>query len=71
VTDVEAFVALQADQVGVERCGNCGGQRCLADSGFALEEQWPSETESQKQGDGQALVGDIALLAQSCTQIGQ
>jgi hypothetical protein len=38
VTDVEAFVALQANQVGVERSGNGGRKRRLADAGFTLEE---------------------------------
>ena len=41
VADVEAFVALQADQFGVERRRQHLGDFGLADAGFALEEQRP------------------------------
>ena len=71
VADVEAFVALQANQFGVERGGNRCGQRGLADAGFPLEKQRASETQGQKQRDSQTLVGDVALLAEARPQIRQ
>ena len=71
VADVEAFVALQANQVGVERGGNRCRQRGLADAGLALEEQRASETQGQEQRDRQALVGDVALVAEPLAQVGK
>lgn len=65
MTDVEPFVALQTDQVGVERRGNSGGERGLADAGFAFEKQRTPKTQGQEQRDGQALVRDVALLAKA------
>ena len=49
VTDVEAFIALEANQIGAERGGHRSGQRGLADAGLALEEQRPFQAERQKQ----------------------
>jgi hypothetical protein len=71
VADVEAFVALQADQVGIERRSRGGGERRLPDASFALEKQRPSETKGQEQRDGEPLVGDVALCAESFAQVGK
>jgi hypothetical protein len=64
VADVEAFVALQADQVGIERRSRGGSERCLPDAGFALEKQRPSETKGQEQRDREPLVGNVTLCAE-------
>ena len=63
VADVEAFVALQANQIGIERRGDRCGQRGLADAGFALEKQGASEAQGQKQRNSQALVGDVVVVS--------
>ena len=70
VADVEPFVALQANQVGVERGGDGGGQRGLADAGLALEKQRPLQSQRQKQRDGQAAVGDVVLVGEALLEIG-
>ena len=49
VTDVEAFIALEANQIGAERGGHRAGQRGLAHAGLALEEERPFQAERQKQ----------------------
>ena len=49
VADVEAFVALQANQIGVERGGDRGGQRGLADARLALEKQRSFQAQREKQ----------------------
>ena len=71
VADVEAFVALQANQIGVERGGNRAGERGLADAGLALEKQRASEAQGQEQRDSQALVGDVVLRRRGAAQIGK
>ncbi len=49
VSDVEAFIALEANQIGAERRGGGGGERGLADAGFALEKQRPFQAKRQEQ----------------------
>ena len=70
VRDVQSFVALQADHVGIERRGNRGGERGLADAGFALEEQRAPQLQRQEQRHGQRAIGDVVLLRESLLQIG-
>ena len=70
VADVEPFVALQANQVGVERGGDSGGERGLADAGLALEEQRPLQAQRQEQRDGEAAVGDIVLVGEALLEFG-
>ena len=49
VADVEAFIALEANQIGAERGRRCAGKRGFADAGLALQIQRPLQTERQKQ----------------------
>jgi hypothetical protein len=49
VTDVEAFIALETNQIGAERGGHRSGKRGLTHAGFTFEEEWPFESEGQKQ----------------------
>jgi hypothetical protein len=69
VADVEAFIALETNQVGVECGSGGGGQRRLADAGLALQEERSSQPEGQKQRDGQALIRHIALVCQPLPQV--
>jgi hypothetical protein len=62
MADVQAFVTLQTDQIGVERRRRGGSERRLADAGFALQKQRPLETKRQKQRNRKASVGDIVLI---------
>jgi hypothetical protein len=43
VLDVEAFIALKPDQIGIECRSRRSGQRRLADAGFPFEKQGPPE----------------------------
>ena len=69
VRDVEPFVALQPDEIGLERSRDRARQRGLADAGLALEEQRPAEPEREEEGDGQAVVGDVVLRGQTLLQV--
>ena len=62
VADVEAFVALKADQIGTERGSHRPGERGLADAGLALEEQRPFEPKRQKQRNRQTAIRDVMLI---------
>jgi len=62
VPDVEALVALKADQIRAERGGGRAGQRCLADACFALEKQRPFEAQRQKDRDREAAIGDVLVI---------
>ncbi len=69
VRDVEPLVALQPDEVGLERRGHCAGQRGLPDAGLAFEEERPSEPEREEHGHGEAVVGDVVLRGQPLLQV--
>ena len=43
VADVEALVALKADEIGPKHRGHCRSQRRLANARFALEEERPAQ----------------------------
>ena len=64
VRDVEPLVALQPDQIGVERPRRRRGERRLADAGLALEKQRPPEPQRQEQRHREAAVGDVLLARQ-------
>lgn len=64
VVYVEAFVALEADQVGLQAGSQGPGDLGLADSCLSFEEEGPLQLEGQKYGDGQSAVGYVGLLAQ-------
>ena len=66
VRDVEPFVALQPDQIGLERGGDRAGERRLADAGLAFEKQRPAEPERQEERHREAVVGDVVLRASRC-----
>ena len=69
VRDVQTFIALEPDQVRLERGGHCAGQGGLADAGLALQEQRATETKREEEGDGQPVVGDVVLRGQTLTQV--
>jgi hypothetical protein len=64
LVDVDALVALQADQLRArrerERLRNLG----LPDAGLALDEQRQAQLGGQEDRRGQRAVGEVALLAQ-------
>ena len=64
VADVQAFVALEADEVGAEAGGQGAGDFGFAHAGFAFQEQGAAQLECQKDGDGEAAVGDVAAVAE-------
>ena len=68
VGDVESFVALQPDEIGLERCGDRSGQRGLPDAGLSFDKQRPTEPKRQEEGDGEAVVGDVVLRGQALLQ---
>ena len=65
VADIQAFVALQANQVGIECGGRGRGERRLANPGFALEEQRPLQLERQEQRHRERAVGDVVLFGEA------
>ena len=69
--DVDALVALQADQFAAghrrERLGEFG----LADAGLALEEQRPLQRDRQEHRGGDALVGQVPLAGERCRDVGR
>ena len=58
--DVEALVALQADQAPPERGGEDLGDLGLADPRLAFQEQRPPELQGEEQHRRQRPVGDVA-----------
>lgn len=62
--DVEAFVALQANQLSPEGLAQHLGDLGLADAGLALQEQRPAQAQRQVQSRGERPVGDISAGAQ-------
>ena len=62
--DVEALVALEADQPGPERRGEHLGELRLADAGLTLEQQRPSELEREEDGRRERAVGDVVAAAE-------
>ena len=57
--DVEALVALEADEPGTERRGEDLGELRLADAGLAFEEQRAAELEREEDGRRERAVGDV------------
>ena len=62
--DVEALVALQADQPAAERRGQHLGDLGLADAGLAFEEQRPAHLERQIEHGAERAVGEIFGLGE-------
>jgi hypothetical protein len=61
VVDVDALVALQADEARPGRTRQRLGDLGLADAGLALEQQRLAEVGGQEQRDAQRAVGEVAL----------
>ena len=57
--DIEALVALEADQLAVERGGENLRDLGLADAGLALEEQRPSQPEAEENDGRERPIADI------------
>jgi len=66
--DVEAFIALKTDQIGLERRGSRRCECRLADTGLTLEKKRAIETERQKQRDGKAPIGDVMVFGEPLLQ---
>ena len=62
--DVEALVALQADQLAPERRGEHLGDLGLADARLAFEKQRPAEAQAQEHDRRQRAVGDVGRAEQ-------
>ena len=61
VVDVDALVALQADQGCPRRRGQRLGDLGLAHAGLALDEERLAELGGEEDGGGQGRVGEVAL----------
>jgi hypothetical protein len=70
VPDVKAFVALQANEIGVQRRRGRCRQRRLADAGFAFEKQRTLQAERQEQGERKPAIGDVLLGGKALLQLG-
>ena len=64
VMEVDALVALEADQPRALRSGKRARHLGLADPGLALEQERLLERRGQEDGGAQGLVGEVALRAQ-------
>ena len=64
LVDVDALVALQADEARAGRAGERLGHLRLAHARLALDEQRQAELAGEEHRDGQRAVGEVALLAQ-------
>ena len=62
--DVQALVALQADQAAVQGLGQNLADLGLADAGLALEEQGPAELEREVERGRERPVGDVVAARQ-------
>ena len=69
VTDVETLVALQPDQLGVERRRERLGDLGLADAGLAFEKEGAAQRERQEDRDRQPAVGDVLLGRERLLQL--
>ena len=65
--DVEALVALQADQPAAERGGENLGDFRLADARLALEKQRPAQSQAQEDDGRQRALRDIGGAASSAS----
>ena len=62
--DIEAFVALQTDELTAERRGQHFGDLRLADARLAFEQQGPTELQGKEDDRRQRAVGDISRAAE-------
>ena len=61
LADVDALVALQADQLAAGPARQHLGHLGLPHAGLALEEQRSAQAQGEEDGGGQALVGQVAV----------
>ena len=66
-SEIEPFVALQADQLTAERAGQHLRDFRLADAGFAFEQQRPPHAQSEIHDGREAAVRDVVAAAQQCS----
>src|SRR5437773_7821913 len=69
VREVDAFVALQADQPRAEHVGHDLGRFGLADPGLALDEQGLFELQGEVDGGRQRPVADVPPLTQTSLDV--
>jgi hypothetical protein len=70
VTDIQALVALQTNEIGAE-CGGSGGRKGgFANSGLPLEEERPFQAERKKQRHRKTPVRHVMLSGQALLKIG-
>ena len=62
--DVEAFVALEADQLSIERGRENLRHLRLADAGLAFEKQRPSQSQAQENDGRERAIADIGSPAE-------
>ncbi len=67
--DVDALVALQANELGVERGGQRFGDFRLAHARFAFDEQRPSELQREIDGNRQAAFADVVFPGQKLLKV--
>ena len=69
VREVDALVALEADQPRAQHLGHDLGRLSLADARLTLDEERLLQLESQKDGRRQGTVADVAALAQTLLDV--
>ena len=66
---VQPFIALQANQFGVQPRRQGPGDFGLADARLALQEEGTLELQSQENGYGKPTVGDVELVLQQVLNV--
>ncbi len=66
---VQAFVALESDQLGIGRGSQCLGQLRLAHTGRSFDEQRLAQPVGQEDGRGDRVVREVACRLQAAADI--
>src|SRR2546425_5620008 len=69
VREVDALVALEADQARAQHLGHDFGRLGLADARLTLDEERLLQLEREKDGRRQGAVADVAALAQTLLDV--
>ena len=69
--DVDALVALEADQLAAGHAGERLGEFGLADAGLALEQQRPAQRHRQEHRGRDPLVGEVSLRGERLSDVGR
>ena len=64
LADVDALVALQADELAARPAGQHLGDLGLADTRLALEQERPAQPHREEDRRRKAVVGQVSVLAQ-------